>query len=67
MYGKLADDEAIVKEQALSSPVAHADESGARVAGKLHWDHNFVCGLFTYLFVHEKRGAQALHSGQNIA
>lgn len=67
MYGKLADDEAVIKEQALSSPVAHADESGARVAGKLHWAHNFVCGLFTYLFVHEKRGAQALYSGQSIA
>lgn len=67
MYGKLADDEAVIKEQALCSPVAHADESGARVAGKLHWAHNFVCGLFTYLFVHEKRGAQALYSGQSIA
>ncbi|MFN3176437.1 MAG: IS66 family transposase [Phaeodactylibacter xiamenensis] len=67
MYGKLADDEAVIKEQALSSPVAHADESGARVAGKLHWAHNFVCGLFTYLFVHEKRGAQALHSDESIA
>lgn len=67
MYGKLADDESVIKEQALSSPVAHADESGARVAGKLHWAHNFVCGLFTYLFVHEKRGAQALYSGQSIA
>jgi transposase len=67
MYGKLADNEAVIKEQALSSPVAHADESGARVAGKLHWAHNFVCGLFTYLFVHEKRGAQALHSDESIA
>ncbi|MEN0003742.1 MAG: transposase, partial [Bacteroidota bacterium] len=67
MYSKLADDETIIKEQALRSPVAHADESGARVAGQLHWVHNFVCGLFTYLFVHKNRGAKALHSDQSIA
>ncbi len=67
MYRKLADDETVIKEQALCSTVAHADESGARVAGQLHWVHNFVCGLFTYLFVHKKRGTKALHSDQSIA
>jgi transposase len=30
MYGKLADDETVIKEQALCSPVAHADESIAQ-------------------------------------
>lgn len=67
MYERLREDEAAIKAQALSSHVAHADESGARVGGKLHWAHNFVSELFTYLFVHEKRGAEALQSEESIA
>jgi transposase len=67
MYERLREDEAAIKAQALSSPVAHADESGARIGGKLHWAHNFVSELFTYLFVHEKRGAEALQSEESIA
>jgi transposase len=67
MADHLQADEAIIKAKLLSSPVAHADESGARVAGKLHWIHNFVTDRYTYFFVHEKRGGQALNSDSSLA
>lgn len=63
MYGKLADDEVVIKEQVLCSFVVYVDESGVWVVGKLYWAYNFVCGLFIYLFVYEKRGVQVLYSG----
>ena len=55
-----------IKEAILQSEVAHADETGARVAGKLHWVHGIGTQFYTYLFCHEKRGAQALLSEQSI-
>jgi transposase len=50
MYERLSKGEAAIKAQALSSPVTYADESGARVCGKLYWAHNFASELFNYLF-----------------
>jgi transposase len=67
MADQLQADEAVIKAKLPSSPVAHADESGARVAGKLHWIHNFVTDRYTYFFVHEKRGGQALDSESSLA
>ncbi len=55
-----------IKQKILASPVAYADETGARVAGKLHWGHNLATELYTYFFVHEKRGRKALESAQSI-
>jgi transposase len=40
-------------------PVAHADETGMRVGGKLHWIHVLVTPLLTWLGAHPKRGQQA--------
>jgi transposase len=59
-------DTELIKQQILASPVAHADETGARIAGKLHWGHNLVTELYTYFFVHEKRGKKALESCESI-
>src|SRR4051794_25411620 len=36
--------------------VVHADETGLRVAGRLHWLHVAISDRFTALFCHRKRG-----------
>ena len=55
-----------IKAQILNSLVAHFDETGMRVAGKLHWFHTASTTLFTYLFVHAKRGKEALQSSHSL-
>lgn len=53
--------EAAIKEELKGSTLGHSDETGVRVAGKLHWLHVFANTMFTYLFVHTKRGKKALN------
>ena len=65
-YNKLEATEKIIQEKIINSAVANADETGLRVAGVLHWLHSISTNLFTYLFVHQKRGKKALESEQSI-
>jgi len=65
-YQKLGESEEIIKSKIAESDVIHADETGLRVAGKLHWLHTATTLLHTYLFVHEKRGSIALESDKSI-
>jgi len=65
-YEKLEEPEEIIKSKIVGEDTAHADESGVRVAGKLHWLHTASSLLFTYLFIHEKRGKLALESDKSI-
>lgn len=58
--------EAILIEQLKQAEVAHFDETGLRVAGKLHWLHTAGNALYTHLFVHAKRGKQALLSESSV-
>lgn len=61
-YELLAPTETFLKTQILESKIVHFDETGMRVEGKLRWFHTASTNLFTYLFVHEKRGKAALNS-----
>jgi transposase len=45
-----------------ASPVQHADETGMRLEGKLHWLHVNSTRWLTHLAWHPKRGQQALEA-----
>jgi transposase len=43
-----------------AAPVAHFDETGFRVGGKLAWVHSASSGKFALITVHPRRGRQAM-------
>lgn len=58
--------EAAVKEALKRVAAVNFDETGLRVAGKLHWLHTAGNEHYTYLFVHTKRGKKALQSEKSV-
>jgi transposase len=58
--------EAQVVAQLTTAELAHFDETGVRVAGKLHWLHGVSTATLTHLFVHGKRGADALNAAASV-
>jgi len=46
--------------------VAHADETGLRIEGRLQWLHNMSNNLYTYLFVHANRGKKAMEGDKSL-
>ena len=56
----LAPVERAIIQAITRAPAVHADESGLRVAGKLHWLHVASTSLLTFFGVHANRGAEAM-------
>jgi len=53
--------------QLAAAEVAHFDETGARVAGRLHWVHSASTKLLSWFTVHAKRGADAMEAAGVLA
>jgi transposase len=52
---------AAVRHEIIHSPTVHFDETGLRVAGKLHWLHSASTAAFSLLHVHPRRGRDAMN------
>jgi transposase len=57
---RLAAPVAAIGQAVAQSAVAHADETGMRVAGALHWLPVLCTATLTFDAIHAKRGAEAL-------
>lgn len=54
----------VVRDRIAAAPVAHFDETGLRVQGKLRWVHSASTGKYSLIIVHDKRGTAAMdHAG----
>ena len=49
-----------IAQALIETPVAHADESGLRVAASLHWLHTVASEKYTWYGVHPNRGMLAM-------
>jgi transposase len=47
-----------IREALITAPVAHFDETGFRVAGKLGWVHSASSGKFALITVHPRRAGR---------
>ena len=51
-----------IGQACVTSSVLHADETGSRVAKKLHWLHVLAIDTLTWIGSHPKRGTEAFES-----
>ena len=51
-----------VRDRIATAQVAHFDEIGLRVAGKLRWVHSASTGKYSLITVHDRRGREAMNA-----
>ena len=59
-YHTLAPVEAAIQRALIQAPAVNVDESGVRVAGRLHWLHVASTHQLTFYGIHGKRGTEAM-------
>jgi transposase len=62
--GKLGGCLGVIRKALITSDVAHFDETGFRVAGRLAWVHSASSGKFALITVHPRRGRQAMDAAR---
>ncbi len=67
LYTQLEPFETSVKQAVITSPVAHFDETGLHVQGKLYWLHSASTARFTHYTMHPKRGRLAMEAAGILA
>jgi transposase len=65
-YDNLKKSEKIILDKLLKEEVIHADETGVKIEKKNNWLHILSSNQYTYEFVHQKRGKEAILSEQSI-
>lgn len=65
-YAHLEQEEKHIISCLQQSEVIHADESGIRVANRMHWLHTLGNRFYTYQFVHKNRGYAAHEEQQTM-
>lgn len=55
-----------IRTRMHAQELMHADETGVRVAGTLHWLHTATSANYTHLFIHKQRGIEALKSEASV-
>jgi transposase len=65
-HERLGPTEAAIRKALMVAWVVHGDETGMYVVGKRLWQHTLGTELFTYLFVHPKRGKAALREDATL-
>ena len=58
--GGLSDFDERLRELLIAAPVAHFDETGARIAGRLGWVHSSSTEKLTRYTAHTRRGSEAI-------
>lgn len=52
-----------LRRKLIGEKLLHADETGLRVDGRLHWVHTVSSGKYSLVYVHPKRGTAGIDAG----
>ena len=65
-YDLLAPTEASIKHRIIETRLAHFDETGIRCDAQTNWLHTASTADYTHLFMHKKRGKEALECDDSV-